>query len=84
MRESEISAHHADVKQQADLQRADNRKLDSSRERALDWADRREWAQKKYAIGGELRWQETVSETPRHGRRRFVFDPITEQVKEIL
>lgn len=84
MNEREIAAHHADVRQQADAQRADDRKLSATRDRTLDRAERREWAQRKYAVGGEFRWMETMSETPRHGRRRFVYDPITEQVKEIL
>lgn len=83
MNERQIAAHHAEVKQAADAVRGDDRKLAQTRDRALDRADRREWAQKKFAVGGEFRWQETIDESPRFGRRRFVYDPLTDTVKEI-
>jgi len=39
---------------------AESKKLDESRARALDRADRREYAQRKFKIGGESRWRETL------------------------
>lgn len=62
---------------------ADVTKLSNARDRALDRADRREWAQKKFAVGGESRWFETLNESHGHGRRRFVYDPKTDRVVEI-
>lgn len=63
--------------------KAEEKTLETSRNRALDRADRREWAQKKFVVGGEFRWQETLSEARGHGRRRFVYDPKTDRVVEI-
>ena len=62
---------------------ADAQRLADKRISALDRAERREWAHKKYAVGGESRWQETVSAPRPHGRRRFVYDPKADQVVEI-
>jgi hypothetical protein len=62
---------------------SEDRNLDAVRGRALDRADRREWSQKKFAVGGEFRWQETVSQPKQHGRRRFVYDPASDRVVEI-
>jgi hypothetical protein len=83
MNEREITKHHLEVRHEADAMRAEDRKLSQTKDRTLDRADRREWAQKKFAVGGEFRWQETIDESPRFGRRRFVYDPLTDTVKEI-
>jgi hypothetical protein len=83
MREHEIGQVHREVRREADAHRTEERQLDAARERALDRADRREWAERKFAVGGETRWQETMSEPRRHGRRRFVFDPLLDAVVEI-
>lgn len=56
MTERQIAEHHADVKRVADRVRADEKKLTESRDRALDRADRREWAHKRR--GDERRWRE--------------------------
>jgi hypothetical protein len=84
MNEREIDKHHADVRQAANAVRGDEKKLLDARDRTLDRAERREWAAKRFVVGGEYRWQETIDESPRYGRRRFVYDPTTDQVKEIL
>lgn len=83
MREHDVKQIHTQVRQEAQSHRADERKLDDARGRAMDRADRREWAQKKFAVGGEFRWKETQSNTLGHGRRRFVYDPKTDRVVEI-
>jgi hypothetical protein len=54
--EHEIKKHHEDAKRVADQVRNDQRKLDQSRDRALDRADRREWAHR--TRGDERRWRE--------------------------
>jgi len=77
----DIAAARASVERHA--ARADDSKLTAARDRALERADRREWSQRKFAIGGEFRWQETVSEPKTHGRRRYVYDPTTQSVVEI-
>jgi hypothetical protein len=77
----DVAAARASVERRA--AQTDARTLDSARGRALDRADRREWAERKFAVGGEFRWQETVSEPKQHGRRRFVYDPISDRVVEI-
>lgn len=63
---------------------AEQQTLSSARDRALDRADRREWAQRKFVVGGETRWQETQSNTLGYGHRRFVYDPKTDRVVEII
>lgn len=83
MSDHEVSQVHREVRQAGDEHRADVRRLDVARERALDRADRREWAERKFAVGGEARWQETKSEPRQIGRRRFVFDPLLDAVVEI-
>lgn len=60
MNERQIDKHHADVKQHADAARGDEKKLSQSRDRALERADRREYAQRKFKVGGERRWRETL------------------------
>lgn len=62
---------------------AEEKNLVSTRDRALDRADRREWSQKKFVVGGEFRWRETQSNTLGYGHRRFVFDPKTDRVVEV-
>lgn len=62
---------------------AEEKILSFTRDRALDRADRREWADKKFVVGGEFRWQETLSEARGYGRRRYVYDPKTDRVVEI-
>ena len=52
----EIEKHHLDVKHVADEVKADQQKLDQVKDRALDRADRREWAHKRR--GDERRWRE--------------------------
>jgi hypothetical protein len=59
MNEQQIDKHHADVRQAADAARGDEKKLRESKDRTLDRADRREWAQRKFKVGGESRWRET-------------------------
>lgn len=54
--EHQIAQHHADAKRIADQVRAEEKKLAESRDRALDRADRREWAHKRR--GDERRWRE--------------------------
>ena len=54
--EHEIKEHHRDVKQAADEVRSEQKKLEQTRDRALDRADRREWAHKRR--GDERRWRE--------------------------
>lgn len=84
MREHDVTQVHRLVRAEADAARRDERRLHETRDRALDRADRREWAERKFVVGGETRWQETLGEeTPRHGRRRFVYDPKTDRVVEI-
>lgn len=83
MREREVQHIHDAVRREGDAHRADEKTLTSARDRALERADRREWSQRKFAVGGEFRWQETVSEAKPIGRRRFVYDPHTDRVVEI-
>ena len=54
--EHEITKHHQDVKNVADQVRGERKALDQARDRALDRADRREWAHKRR--GDERRWRE--------------------------
>ena len=56
MSDREIDKHRAEVKAEAAVAKADRKKLDESRDRALDRADRREWAHKRR--GDERRWRE--------------------------
>ncbi len=80
-RQIDVMTARASVERHA--ARTDDNKLSSARDRALDRADRREWSQRKFAVGGEFRWQETQSNTLGHGLRRFVYDPKTDRVVEI-
>lgn len=57
-------------------------KVKGTREAALERADRREWAHSR--LGSEHRWQETVQATVPSVRRRFVYDPATDAVVEVL
>lgn len=57
--EHEITRIHQEVRREADAAKSDTKKLDEARNRALDRADRREYAQRKFKVGGERRWRET-------------------------
>lgn len=78
----DIAIERAFAKAKAAVAKRDTeqRRADSTRDAAMDRADRREWSHKR--LGDEHRWQETYGGGRKYGMRRFIYDPAQGAVVE--